>query len=92
MRFENHPITSASRPGDPPAAALDAVGAAADRAEELAEHGWELHFETDGKTGRVIVQVRDLASGQVIREISSTDALATITGGAHAGSRATGSG
>ena len=48
---------------------LDEVGAAADRAELLAEQGRELHFEADEKTGRVIVQVRDLASGKVIRTI-----------------------
>jgi hypothetical protein len=69
--------------GSPPADVLDQVGAAADRAERLAEQGRELHFETDQETGRVIVQVRDLASGQVIRTIPPKDALAMLTGGAH---------
>jgi hypothetical protein len=72
-----------SLPGSPPAEVLDEVGAAADRAEQLAEQGRELHFEADEKTGRVIVQVRDLASGQVIRTIPPKDALAMLTGGTH---------
>jgi hypothetical protein len=72
-----------SLPGSPPAEVLDEVGAAADGAEQLAEQGRELHFETDEKTGRVIVQVRDLASGQVIRTIPPKDALSVLTGGSH---------
>jgi hypothetical protein len=71
-----------SLPGSPPAEALDLVGAAADRAEDLAAQGRELHFETDDETGRVIVQVRDLASGRVIRTIPPSSALDLLTGGA----------
>jgi hypothetical protein len=72
-----------SVPGSPPEEVLDEVGAAADRAEHLAEQGRELHFEADEKTGRVIVQVRDLASGQVVRTIPPKDALSMLTGGSH---------
>lgn len=70
-----------SLPGSPPPEVLDQVGAAADRAEQLADRGRELHFETDKQTGRVIVQVRDLASGRVIRTVPPEDALDMLTGG-----------
>jgi DNA-directed RNA polymerase subunit K/omega len=74
-------VVDVSVPGSPPADAHDAVGAAADRAEQLAQQGRELHFETDKQTGRVIVQVRELATGKVIRTIPPRDALAMLTGG-----------
>jgi hypothetical protein len=70
-----------SLPGSPPAAVLDEVGAAATRAEQLADQQRELHFETDKTTGRVVVQVRDLSSGQVIRTIPPSHALDVLAGG-----------
>ena len=70
-----------SLPGSPPAAVLDEVGAAATRAEELAAQRRELHFEHDAETGHVIVQVRDLASGAVLRTIPPSQALDLLTGG-----------
>jgi hypothetical protein len=70
-----------SLPGSPPPAVLDAVGAAAGRAETLAAQGRELHFERDADTGRVIVQVRELSSGAVIRTIPPKDALDFLMGG-----------
>jgi hypothetical protein len=71
-----------SLPGTPPPEALDEVGAAAERAEQLASQGRELHFEEDKETGRVIVQVRDLASGAVIRTIPPKHALEFLAGNA----------
>jgi FlaG protein len=69
-------------PGAPPAQVLDAVGVAADRVDALAAANRELHFERDPDTGRVIVQVRDLASGEVLRTIPPSRALDVLSGGA----------
>ena len=49
-----------SVPASPPAEVRDAVGAAADRAQELRKQNRELHFEMDRSSGRVVIQVRDL--------------------------------
>jgi flagellar protein FlaG len=68
-------------PATPPPQVLDAIGAAADRVDELAAQQRELHFERDEHTGRVIVQVRDLATREVIRTIPPSEALAALTGG-----------
>jgi hypothetical protein len=70
-----------SLPGSPPPAVLDEVGAAATRAEQLAAQQRELHFERDSHTGRVVIQVRDLSSGEVIRTIPPSDALDVLAGG-----------
>jgi hypothetical protein len=68
-----------SLPPSPPPEALDAVAAARDRAAELAAANRELHFRKDEETGRVIVQVRDLA-GNVIRTIPPSEALDVMSG------------
>ena len=68
-----------SLPPSPPPEVLDAVAAARDRAAELAASNRELHFRKDEETGRVIVQVRDLA-GNVIRTIPPSHALAVMSG------------
>jgi hypothetical protein len=70
-----------SIPGSLPDEVLDAIGAAADRVDALADQGRELHFHADEATGRVIVQVRDLASGDVIRTIPPSGALTVLSGG-----------
>ena len=70
-----------SLPASPPAEVLDAVGAAASRAEELAKQNRELHFRKDKETGRVIVEVRDL-EGNVIRTIPPSSALEVMSGAA----------
>ncbi|HET8758603.1 MAG TPA: flagellar protein FlaG [Solirubrobacteraceae bacterium] len=70
-----------SLPAFPPADVLDAVGAAASRAEELAAQNRELHFRKDKETGRVIVEVRDL-EGNVIRTIPPSSALEVMSGAA----------
>lgn len=69
-------------PAAPPAEVLDAVGAAADRADQLAAANRELHFEKDPTSGRVIVQVRDLSTGEVVRTIPPSHALDVMSGGA----------
>jgi FlaG protein len=68
-----------SLPAFPPAEVLDAVGAAADRADELAAQNRELHFRKDKESGRVIVEVRDL-EGNVIRTIPPSSALEVMSG------------
>jgi FlaG protein len=68
-----------SLPAFPPQEVLDEVGAAADRADELAAMNRELHFSTDEESGRVIVEVRDL-DGNVIRTIPPSHALAVMAG------------
>ena len=68
-----------SLPPSPPPEVLDEVAAARDRAAELAASNRELHFRKDETTGRVIVQVRDLA-GNVIRTIPPSEALAVMSG------------
>jgi FlaG protein len=69
-----------SLPSSPPDEVLDAIGAAADRADELAANNRELHFEVDEDSKRVIIQVRDL-DGNVIRTIPPKHALDVMSGG-----------
>ena len=73
-------IAVISLPPSPPEEVLDEVARARDRAAELAANNRELHFSTDEKSGRVIVQVRDL-EGNVIRTIPPSDALMVMSGG-----------
>jgi hypothetical protein len=70
-----------SLPASPPPELRDAIGAAAERAAELRAENRELHFHKDEKSGRVIVQVRDLA-GNVIRTIPPSSALEIMAGAA----------
>jgi hypothetical protein len=68
-------------PAVPPSEVRDAIRVAADRADALAAMNRELHFERDEESGRVIVQVRDLTSGEVVRTIPPSHALAVLAGG-----------
>ena len=83
--FATHLARASAPEGDvavissPPPEVLDEVAAARDRAAELAASNRELHFRKDEATGRVIVQVRDLA-GNVIRTIPPSEALAVMAG------------
>jgi flagellar protein FlaG len=70
-----------SVPASPPVEVREAVAAAAARAAELRESNRELHFHKDETSGRVIVQVRDLA-GHVIRTIPPSHALNIMAGAA----------
>jgi flagellar protein FlaG len=73
--------TTVGIPDAPPAEVRDAIGAAAARAAELRSQNRELHFEKDESSGRVIIQVRDLA-GNVIRTIPPSSALEIMSGAA----------
>jgi hypothetical protein len=68
-----------SLPASPPDEVRNAVGAAAARAAELRAENRELHFRKDKTSGRVIVEVRDLA-GHVIRTIPPSTALDIMAG------------
>jgi hypothetical protein len=68
-----------SLPAFPPPEVLDAIGAAADRVDALAAADRELNFRIDDATGRVVVELRDLA-GDVIRTVAPSDALAVMAG------------
>jgi hypothetical protein len=68
-------------PARPPEAVRDAIGVAADRADDLAAAGRELHFQPDEATGRVIVQVRERATGEIVRTIPAAEALDFLSGG-----------
>jgi hypothetical protein len=72
---------SSAVPAAPPLEVRDAIGAAAARAAELRAENRELHFQKDPTSGRVIVQVRDLA-GNVIRTIPPSRALDIMAGAA----------
>jgi flagellar protein FlaG len=67
-------------PAAPPEEVRDAIGVAADQVDALAASGRELHFHTDEASGRVIVEVRDLATGKVIRTIPPSHALDVLSG------------
>jgi hypothetical protein len=69
-------------PPSPPPEVLDAIGEAADRVDAMAAQHRELHFERDPDSGRVIVQVRDLATGEIVRTIPPSEALGMLSGGA----------
>lgn len=75
------PSGAGAVPPTPPPEVIDAVHAAAARAQELHEQNRELHFHKDERTGRVIVQVRDLR-GNVIRTIPPSQALDVMSGAA----------
>ena len=63
----------------PPPELADEVGAAADRAQQMADANRELHFEKDPHSGRIVVQVRDL-DGNVVRTIPPSQALDIMSG------------
>ncbi len=66
--------TAPSRPASPPT--LDQVRAASEQIERfLKSSGRALDFHVDGDSGLVVVVVRDSASGDVIRQIPSEEAL-----------------
>jgi hypothetical protein len=68
-------------PAGPPESVRDAIGVAASRADALRAARRELHFHADEASGRVIVQVRDLVTGEVIRTIPPSRALDFLSGG-----------
>jgi flagellar protein FlaG len=49
--------------------------AAADIERFLRDAGHELSFEVDGPTGRMVISVRDPATGELIRQVPSEEAL-----------------
>jgi uncharacterized FlaG/YvyC family protein len=56
------------------------VDAASRYADALREEGREVHFELDEKTGRLVIQLREVDGGGVLRELSPADAIAIAAG------------
>jgi uncharacterized FlaG/YvyC family protein len=59
------------------------VDAAGRHADALREDGHEVHFEISESTGQLVIQLREVNGGGVLRELSPSDAVA-IAGGAPA--------
>jgi hypothetical protein len=72
-------VTADDIPASPPAEVLDAVGLAAQRAQALHAADRELHFATDPSSGRIVVELRDLA-GMVVRTLPPSGALDMMSG------------
>ena len=66
----------------PPLSVWREVDAAGRHADQLRAEGREVHFELDERTGRLVIQLRELDGG-VLRDLSPADAVA-IAGGAPA--------
>jgi len=73
-------VTADVIPASPPPEVSEQVSAAFERAQELFAANRELHFAKDPDTGRIVVQVRDLA-GNVVRTIPPSEALEVMAGG-----------
>ena len=70
------PVSSGGRSQARPAPTLDQVRAAAEQIERyLKSSGRALDFHVDQDSGLVVVVVRDSASGDVIRQIPTEEAL-----------------
>jgi flagellar protein FlaG len=69
----------ASVPATPPRDVKSQVDRAAEIAKEMNERNRELHFSKDEKTGRVVIEVRDL-DGNVIKTIPPSHALNVMAG------------
>jgi hypothetical protein len=63
----------------PPPEVWLTVDAAAGRAEEIQAQGREIDFRVDALTGRLSIELRDLA-GTTLRELSVADAVAIAEG------------
>jgi hypothetical protein len=75
--MEASPRSSSSR--WPPPSVWREVDDAARVWERLRAQGRELHFQTEGATGRLTIQLRDL-DGNVLRALAPGEALAIISG------------
>ena len=69
----------ASVPATPPREVKSQVDRAAEIAKDMNDRNRELHFSKDEKTGRVVIEVRDL-DGNVIRTIPPSHALNVMAG------------
>lgn len=68
-----------SVPSSPPAEVEEAIGRASARYDELRSQHRELHFASDPKSGRLVIEVRDL-DGNLMRTIPPSQALDVIDG------------
>ena len=72
-------VATSHIPAAPPPDVVVEIHRAAARADELHRANRELHFEKDANSGRIVVQVRDLA-GNVLRTIPPSKALDVMSG------------
>lgn len=75
--------TSSDLPAGPPPEVLQQLDVAWERARELFDSDFELHFEVDAGLGRVWAELR-LADGTVAEHLSASEALALACGDAMA--------
>jgi flagellar protein FlaG len=70
------PVPAPQQNAPPPPPTFDQVKAAAEQIQRYLESsGRSLNFRVDSDTGRVVISVRDAASGDLIRQIPSEEAL-----------------
>lgn len=67
-------------PAEPPDEVLEQIGVAALAYEELRARGRELRFASDHRSGRLVVELRDL-HGDVLEHLAPSEALAVAVGG-----------
>jgi FlaG protein len=68
-------------PSSPPPELQQDFATAQEMAAELESRQVNLHFDVDGDTGRVRIELLD-SSGEVLREIPATHLLDALSGGA----------
>jgi hypothetical protein len=56
------------------------VDAASRHADKLREEGHEIHFEISETTGKLVIQLREIDGGGVLRVLSPADAVAIADG------------
>jgi uncharacterized FlaG/YvyC family protein len=67
----------------PPMSVWNEVDTAVRHVDTLRREGREVHFEIDEVTGGLVIQLREIEGGGILRELSPADAVA-IAGGAPA--------
>jgi FlaG protein len=73
------PVAQTETPEWPPPSVWREVDHASRVWESLRAQGRELHFEHDEKSGRVVIQVRDL-DGNVLRTVPPSEAVSIASG------------
>jgi flagellar protein FlaG len=80
MSFDRPSEPEKALPSSPPDEVLEAIDLAAEAYERLAASGCQLHFKLDPPTGKVTVEVHDMA-GRVLFTIPGSKALDIASGG-----------
>ena len=67
-------------PPSPPPGVLDAIGTATETYDELESRGRRMHFDLDGQSGGLTIQVLD-SDGDVVGTVSPRELLDIAAGG-----------